>query len=599
LTRHLYRLSIAIRSPVMCQGLAPAGLGVDASFIRDEQDRPILPADHVKGLIRAALAHRRPDLVESLFGPRAKGAEAEMGESNVPVRGRVFLSDLATDDCQSPGYSTRIAISATTGAAEPGMLQVCEMIAPPGKVLTFTGQLVVYEASGVSPQGVSPESDKAALEEALGAIPAVGAFKSIGFGELAAKPELSEQAPPARRMIGLDSERVALEIAFDRPVLIDARRLADNVFTSSAIVPGAVVKGALAMSLGRQGHLAPALSRALSAIGISQALPLDVHGRAMMQTPPRSLIIAEGEEGMVVGCGLFTPLEGGALIGGEPGLFSNDWKPKGHRAAAAAMNWTPSRLDPTVQRTRVAVGEDGVAEDQMLFVHQALPCLHDDATTKAGGKMVQRRWRLEVSRNGVPADAWSALLGALAEGLDGIGKTDARLSVVNASPTAAPDAPDPMNGPDGAECWAVTLASPTLMIDPDESWDAAVQYQDYWNWALRRLGCDGRAVLTSWFTHERLHGGYEAMRRSLFGAGRYQPLLLTSPGSVFLLTGPPELRNALRKALLHGLPARPPKASGKDVLTWKDTVFVPENGYGEIAFHHEAHERLRGEVTYV
>ncbi|WP_298623105.1 hypothetical protein [uncultured Zoogloea sp.] len=63
----------------------------------------------------------------------------------------------------------------------------------------------------------------------------------------------------------------------------------------------------------------------------------------------------------------------------------------------------------------------------------------------------------------------------------------------------------------------------------------------------------------------------------------YRPLVLTEPGSVFVL----KVVDAAARPLLarwqrHGLPL-PTKVAAEHGSAWQDHPYLPQNGYGEIA----------------
>jgi len=581
MSRQTFSLDLTVRAPVMCQGLAPSALGVDASFIRDEKGRPILPADHVKGLLRASVAYLDGNAARRLFGPEPKpSGDLRLGASNEPMRGRVFLSDLAATSYTpaligSGSRTTHRVEIGPDGAANPGSLQEIELIAPAGTEITFAGTLTLHATA---------EDDVAVLKSALERISQVGAFKSVGFGEVVRRT-LSPLDTPSHHEIA-DADRVTVEIRFDRPIMVDAQRVADNLFRSSVILPGAALKGSLAEALKRADRLTEAVGIALGKVRIGHGFPLDRDGEPMMRTPPRSLAAHEGR----LICALGLEPDEVPLIDGMAAAFVNDWKPAQLESVRKALGWSTDRLHAAIQRTRVAVGLDSVAEDEMLFAYQAVPSMWPGEDANG---FEPRLWRFELAQNGADPVSWGVILQTLGEGLDGVGKTDARAVVIHSSESDVQRLPDPLDIGAGRKAWAVTLTTSALMIDPDDPWHAATQYANYWSWALERLGHKGQVTLLDWFTDERLHGGHEAMRRGLFGAGRYQPLVITQPGSVFLIEAADGVETALTKALQTGLPPRPPKLSQKHDLDWRDTTFVAENGYGEIALHHDAHVRLK------
>lgn len=563
---------LTIASPVMCQGLAPTVLGLDASFLRDQEGRPAIPGDQIKGLCRDACKLVFPDQEASLFGPRSVAA----GDGLEPQRARLVFSDFV-DQRDGAGLrnnapAIRVEIDDATGSVKDGHLQMVEMIAPPGEDIEFAGRIVAF--AGPDEQAKDLERRLLAM---LCCIPAVGAFKSVGFGEVkGASLRLLTDGALLRSADGEYADRLGFEATFDRPVLFDAERVEDNVFRGAAVASGAVIKGALATRLARAGML-EAVSASLSRVRISYAFPI-INGAALARTLPLSLVRAGEKTRDVL---LSEDAAIAAVVDGLAGAFQPDWKVKDGSAAAEAVGWPGRRLEASEQRTRTAVGPAGVAADQQLFVYQAIPSRLDGAPLQ---------WRFEIDRGeGVDDADWGIIASALSGGLDQVGKTDASMLL---KPVTPPERPVPRPFARGDRlAWAVTLESPALLVDENGPWDAQAQYQAYWATAL---GLDEPPQLESFFAAEVIKGGYLALRRRS-KAGSYSPWLVTKPGSVFLLSvsraAGGAMEAALKRALVRGLPVRADSQLGR-APTWQECPYVPENGYGAISLLHDEHERL-------
>ncbi|MGB8899356.1 MAG: RAMP superfamily CRISPR-associated protein, partial [Methylocella sp.] len=189
----IVRLSVALtlRSPFMFQGLANAMLGIDAANLRGESGRPVIPADQIKGVLRAAcevLKDHKLDIAPEALLNRLFGAESPKHKENDfesydrPHRGLLIAGDLAAGlPEKSELTTTRIEIDDETGAVKSGALQVVELVAPFGKEVAFKGEFVL-----LAEKGVEPEQVESLLSRALALVPAIGAFKSAGFGEIVA-----------------------------------------------------------------------------------------------------------------------------------------------------------------------------------------------------------------------------------------------------------------------------------------------------------------------------------------------------------------------------------------------------------------------------
>lgn len=301
----IVRLSVALtlRSPFMFQGLANAMLGIDAAHLRDESGRPIIPAYQIKGVLRAAcevLKKRAPDIAPEALFKRLFGAgspehtENDFESYNRPARGLLIAGDLAADlPKKSDAATTRIEIDDETGAAKSGALQVVELVAPFGKEVAFKGEFVLLAKAGVDPEKV-----ETLLSRALALVPAIGAFKSAGFGEVTGSAvkilDRKDATLPVAPAGGgtMQQGRLAYRVTFDRPILVDAGRVTDNLFEGAAVVPGAAFKGALAgrLKLARADfERDDGWEEALANLRISHAFPENDAGELSGLPLPASL----------------------------------------------------------------------------------------------------------------------------------------------------------------------------------------------------------------------------------------------------------------------------------------------------------------------
>lgn len=589
--RLLYTVTLTVRSPFLFRGLEGAVLGIDTPHLRDEQGRPIIPADQVRGVLREALgdlaaagAGIAEEDIPKLFGGGSDDQHGEPGRSNDPHRAAIEFTDLtAHEPLPAAGETTRIEIDDDTGAVKRGMLQVIELVAPFGKAVAFTGTLVLFRPRA------DAERFARLFQQALALVSSIGAFKSPGFGEVVADASridfqgATPLAVPARAE-GTVTEFRQLRVRFDRPILVDGDKIAPNAVQGSTIVPGAVIKGALAQRLQRAGQNPEqgVLGAALSRMSISHAFPESRDGRWPHLLPlPLSLVAAEDGDGTIhYGDALGTPPGKGAMIGGRPALFTTDWKPRWFGGAYTALNWPQVEEPPGLPRTHTAIDSGaGVAEDLKLFTTIAR-----SVRTPAGE---ERRWLLDIDLGRVQGteaqSAAEALVRALlADGLDSIGKTAAHARFEEVE-DAAPAAPKPVRGIPNR--YAVMLATPALMLDPvaltdeDGNWrkEPLDAYQGYWDRVLPG------ARLVDVYAEQRFKGGYLARRRRLYGPNVYFPFLLTLPGSVFLIET--EDVGTLVDLCRYGLPL---PALTKTVAEpgWRNCPYVPENGYGRIVADH-------------
>lgn len=568
--RVVFDLTLTLRSPFLMRALHGARFGAGAAQLRDEDGTPIMPADQVRGIFRHALHELcaatggraiGEALLRRLFGAKSRGQD-ETGEHDRPERALLIFSDLRAPSLAgtASGETTRIAIDDETGAARTGHILVSELVAPMGAEVAFAGTIVGLLADD------EVETVAAALRKAMPLITAVGTAKSAGFGEVLA--ERSRIAVAADRPLALPSggaaaqARLAFRLTFDRPILVDAWQADRNMSVGAAIVPGAALKGALARKLMLAGEDPEngRCSAALAALVVSHAFPESADGRISGLPLPLSLVAGRGGDGIVIGDALGLPPGRGAMIAGRAAIFQPDWKPAWFAAAREALGHPPFDEPANIARAHVEIGDERVAVDGALFTLVA-------RSARLGGG--PRGWRMTLDFAGIDDAAMRAvLLGLFRDGLDAIGRTGASAAVADLPGVEMP-AIEPVPG--GGNRFAVVLRTPAAMTDAAPGTSARAAYEDYWRQTLPA------ARLIDFFAAQRLAGGYLAMRRRAYGPQRYQPFVLTEPGSVFLLEG--DVAGNLAHFARTGLPV--PPLGGRQV-DWRSCPFVPENGFGAI-----------------
>ncbi len=600
---------LVVRSPFLFRGLVNARLAVDAAALRDEQGHPLIPGTQLRGVLRMALekmAKRAPGVVpegaiRDLFGVASESGGLG-GEQDRPSRGRLFFADLVAEVRPASAVTTRVEIDDALGAAKSGALQVVELAAPIGEEVAFSGE-VVFDADAIYPAEWLVER----MRLALGLVAGIGALKSAGFGEIveasvrivesmaASAPVL--EFPPSREQV-----RRCYRLTFDRPFLVDAERLADNMFLGSSVVPGAALKGALAQRLAASGVVDPESdepwAEALAALRVGHAFPENEHGDCFGWPVPSSVLHGHtGEkpdfgDALVVGLDGVAPGEPAGFAFGtagdpSPAQFPLDWKDDDFDVFAQAEGFAAGRGPEALPRMHVAIEDDALAaEEHQLFGVVARSHRWLDGA-KRGDK---RRWRFVVDAEAVDVRCRAALFGLLEAGLGPIGRTDA-FAAVERGAEEGPASCEPVGG-EHPDLFAVSLKTPALMIDPLAPGTEFARYAEYW-----RAACG--AELVRFFASHRLAGGYLGMRRRLYGATTYYPFLLTEAGAVFLMSKPDV--GALSEMLRFGLvpPVFSDGKGGRIVATWRTCPFVPQNGYGEIACNMVDHRGLARGVHHV
>ena len=576
-----YRLDLTLVSPFLFESIVNARVGVDCAQIRDEAGRPIIPAAHIKGVLRdvlETLAERTAlitnDEIKKLFGASStQGAE----DTNQPFRGVAIFSDLvAVNEPSKPvsgDYTTRIEIDDQTGAVRTGAIQVIELVAPFGAKVQFSGRLMIRY-----PEGLDREKCEIALSKALRLIPAIGALKSAGFGAVdpqgcvlecqCAKP----LAPPAAK----SGERVAYRVTFDRPLLISARYITENLFESDKIVPGAAFKGALAdrlMLAGLDPEGNPAWALPLTQLRISHAFPV-AEGKQAELPIPASIVYRKTADDIAYADALSGRIGAAPLWNEGVAQFVAGAK-KDVRKSWREKTGTPEWRADLLPRTHVAVNEKGAGSgsNRIALEERAYTAAESMLYTTVMLPANSHEWLLIVDAGQV-ADKGRAgqLLAVLDEGLDGIGKTGAHVCFTRIGERSVPELPH-------TQTIDIMLKTPAVMFDPvvQQEVSMAKRYAEYFRKELD-------ATLLNLFARQHMAGGYHAMRRKPYAA--YYPFVLTEAGSVFRLEiTSTDGRQKIESALRFGLPV--PDLDAKSV-NWRNCPFMPENGYGEIALHDPA-----------
>ncbi len=541
------RVAVTLEAPFLMRGLEGLGFGVDAAQLRDRSGRAVIPGDQLKGLLRQAVRDLAGTAVapdeKDLFGRAPKDALGQPGDE----RGHLVVSDLVAACLPTSKILPRVAIDGETGSARSGHLLMIESTAPIGAHVTFEGGLVVF----VDLQQGSVDDTVRGLRAALQLVPAIGAMETAGFGrvveavlEKTAEEPLVPPSPAARQ-----GGRLAWSFGFDRPLLVSAERLEDNVLVGAEVIAGAVLKGALARRLELAGK-DPA--DFLCELHVGHAFPGQAgreHGRALPVSLVTDRKVTQWEDALRWDGPLFAD-------GGIP-LFSPDWKGDA-RAQARQRLGIGGGIDQ-VTRTRTAIDpEHGRADEGNLFSFRMI-----DPTDV--------RWRAVIDTGRLGGDELQVLLAILAEGLDGIGKTDAAMVEPALGAAADPEVPLPVPGT--TDCYALMLETPALLIDTPALQDATTLRTAFEDYFKDKSG--QKLVCTRFFAKQCWAGGIVALKRD-----PYRPFVLVDAGSCFLLQGDPA---PIGGWLRRGLPL--PQWAIDEGLDWQRCRYLPDNGFAAVSLN--------------
>lgn len=583
-----FDLTLTVRSPFIIGGAEQMSSALDEIVLRDATGKhAIVPGTMVKGLLRDALASLadlgHPALFDHTVLTTWFGDESARGLDNTPERGSWTFGDLCsieTIDTTSDHY-TRVAIDDDSGTASEGALQFIEMPWPVGTKVHFKGRIggiAVDQADRV----------KTLLDQAFLAIPAVGQLRTMGFGKVLAA-EVNKADATAHSFAAVEPDKdILMFVAFDGPFVVSADQLDSNSFIGQHIIPGGVLKGAIADRVG-----AAISAEALAGLTIGHGFPVlhDAHDRWADHRPlPLPLSLAHcpgGPLGEAVAVVDRLGGNGDALVdrgptGYAPLAFAPDWKPCiADQIARTVRQVNQSNpIEPlTSVRTRAAIdGDRGAARDGKLYSMQMVHPL-----AQIGGKHTSLDWAFRLHGD---ANAMQSLLDVLEITELAIGKTKTRARIIDAKPVVRQIAPTVMSA-DGKAMVRITLVCDATITSyarfEKHHGDMRAAYSAYFADIAQGL------TLEDHYAAQRLLTGYQAVRFKS-SPQRFEPWIATLSGSTFLLSldaehgGAETLAGLVRHWLDLGLPPDP----NHGTESWRHIPYPRENGYGQI---------LAGELT--
>lgn len=572
ISRRRLTLSVVLRSPFIIPGPSVSATVADTEPARNTAGLPIIPYSLIRGLFRDAVQKAELPEVLAAFG-KASGEEASLADtgrdpmdatgqrvgSNVPARRTLEFTDLVADvpppvnGQAAPPVFTRIAIdSEGTGAGRDGQLQFIQLVAPLAREVTFTGTITC--------SATDPDRIIKGLNLAKELIHAVGSCKSSGFGEvisikLSAAPTTTR---PSVQSSGRLARHVDIAFAIDRPFVVNSERTNANQFKGAEIIPGAVLKGALANLVNHTGISNDQLAR----LRIGHAFPA-VTGGAPARITPLSLALCRQPDGRRA---IFDLLTAGRLDrhlaeGWSPPAFASDWKSSELLAILNRLGMANPSLRRDV-RTRTAI--DSNSNTARYDEDNGKGALFSYSAVCPDGHHWVSRWLVP---DDISDEQLNRLEQVLGDGLPGIGKTRATATVVAFTPVA-----DSIPAPLPGDFWALTLQTDAVLGNGSRD-----DYAAYWH----NLGFR----LINHFADQRLVGGYQALRYPARTDG-YMPYVLTRAGSVFLLSGGDAAQ--VQELLRNGLPP----VSPFDQRNWDAFPFGRENGYGAVELNMVNHAAL-------
>ncbi len=661
-----FDIKLEITGPLLhaATGLGPFGL--DAYMDRTRDDRLRIRRTHVSARLRDAWSELSQlskliaptyDIFGTAFGgvthwlgephsgsPSSQSVAA--GTSVSPMQQRraaLVFSDFLTDErCPEHSARTRIRIDEHRHSVAKGALFTIDGGVASGKDVTFKGTASTWVEGNKQSEDLLE-----ALELGFRSITALGGLVNIGFGrvksatvtarDLKCDPDATESssgeaesseatAPPTVSHQGAsDSLSIGLVLRFDRPLCIAKPNTRGNVFESQEDIPGGVLKGALASTWRQAMGKSPSsnlqsngtalsggnsieagfdsqrkeLCEAFADLRFLYAFPGCKSSTTRPSVAPLSLSAARCKERLVDLALCVDPV----LLEGTAPTFQPDWKDQEWAAYRALCGRARVRREVTV-RTAIDRSKRAKLEGN-LFVYECVTpskslvwfTAIDFSRVKAGGADVAKvREQLE------------SLLEMLG-GFEYVSKTKAIGTIEEVLPEAHPShlKQKELHQDTLGSTVIVTLQTPTLLLDGRSLNLTQNDLHKRYSRILRKLS--GKSLkLSHYFATESLYGGDYFFHRFLKPYGQpYHPLLVTDPGSVFVLdvvagkeTEALSILQGWRSSGLdlpswvhEAFPDSPVPNGESAKASWRTCPLVPENGHGEVAVQLELHQTLR------
>lgn len=577
-----YKVTLKLRGPVLTRDTALGAFGIDTPIARMPDDTPFLPGSHVWGKVRDALVNLKTacekakspvadqwNLPRWCGGLRGSEGDKTDGDGGDEVAGNkrrlIHFHDFILvneSNRKNAPQRTRIAIDPGTGAALDAALQVLETPWDAGEEAIFTGAFTLVMDDNEA------QIASAAVQKALNWVFQFGGLRTIGFGRTlhVTCVEDGDLFRSHSSFAEAGPQQIKITLAFDEPFLIAAKRETQNTYVSSDIIPGGVVKGALVSLLKASGQSLPGYFNNLL---VTHLFPVaDEEDRPV--AIPHSFVSA----GDAIMDAALLSANDPPVYDSDACAFRPDWKGEAWGKARQKVNWPETK---TILRLRTAIDRDQrAAETNKLFGYE-MRCTD------------QHKWTGEIRLDDIPQNkresVAKALRHALANGLPGIGRTQAfaHVTLSDATAQAEPAIRD--------NCYILVLQTPALIRDPGEDYEHA----------FAKLS-DGALTCDRWFVRERLAGASFIAAR-FFKGREYRPFLLSEAGCTFVLE-PADGKEAEAEALIRcwsrrGIPVGDHLTDvyGFDSLDddelWKQCPYIPQNGYGEIRVNQALHWNLR------
>lgn len=564
--QYTFSVKLYLCAPILSQATGGRKHGIDTVMLRNSADNLCLLGSSIRGNLRHAWEQFKEFGLDEKLINEWLGKISPDDSQNDPARAQLSF-DYYWQAEQEPNIPDqvrhRIRVDRKTGAVESGALQVIEAPYLVGEEVCFTGKIYAL---------LSNETEKATLtswlQKGFNYIPAIGAFRGVGFGRVA-RVEIHEVDPVTSntaQKITAVPPHFGITLTLDRPFCFAKHHHGNNHFASTSYIPGAAIVGALARRLPENSPLRSDFDKLI----VSHAFPAEQGKKQRSLAIPYSFVSAptqqDSSENTIYDISL---KENAGLIYGRAPAFSPDWKGKAwekahelcHQCRPARAVHTHTAIDPDKQR----------AQESQLFSMEVV-------------EVEKHQWLANINCERLSETARSELWQLLHSGLYGLGKTKATATIICDSkpydyPVTVNQLPKNQD-----EIFVLMLQTAALLLPPvtNPLQNLKERYADTW----KELFNDS-VELSHFYAKQQLVGGgylHERFWKKREDCQNYQPEILTTAGSVFIFTVKDldTVQICLKTWLKTGLPQHSETPGGDN---WQQNPYIAANGYGEIVIN--------------
>ncbi|MEY3219657.1 MAG: hypothetical protein RIT27_1014 [Pseudomonadota bacterium] len=544
-----FKLILTIRAPVLSQAVGAKRWRLDTAAFKTNDEKTALPGTLIRGNLKETWKYFNEHFnqqieIEKWFGEKSNNNKDD------PNRGLLQFDDLwiANKPDNSDKQRYRIQHNPETGTVKEVALQVIESPFDSGEKIEFIGNIVVNQISQQEANDL-----KKWLKKGFEFVPAVGAFKGVGFGKIIKVECVCNEILIKPKKYDLTKDRFGIRMKLDRPFCFAKHRSGDNdgetnnTFYSEEFISGGVIKGAIAEKL--EGF-------PLEKIHITHALPVEENKDQRPIAIPLSWVINPKEKEQFYD---ISHKEKAGLINQTAPTFQADWKYETWKKAKEIAGWVD--LSHTLRMHTAIDPEKRTSEDGQLF---AMDCV----------EVEQREWLANITFDkSISNDQKKQFLETLGSCLDNLGKTKARATIEIGDPFKFKGEQKELKSP-----YVVVLQSAARLL-PHEYLDKEKDLKEIYNQVWQEISGNSLKLI-NFFAQQQLSGGQYIYRRFQQNEP-YNPEILTLAGSVFVLKAINEEKatKLLEEWQIWGLPIHDKILYQDD---WSKTPYTRNNGYGEI-----------------